>query len=91
MKIGTYERMSGIKGGKIYLSFLFVNFREKMRLIIFSQRMAGYLLISGFVLQGIEKSADGSRNVFIFNDSDPIKRKMDEYKNFKTKLEDCLK
>lgn len=51
--------------------------------VVFSQRTAGYLQLCGFVIKKIETSNDGSgRNVFIFNDSDELREKINQYDKF---------
>lgn len=55
---------------------------ERKMKTIFSQRLAGYLMIKGFVLVGMEQGRNKSgKNVFYFNDSDELKRVMDEYRS----------
>ena len=50
---------------------------------IFSQKLAGYLMLKGFVLVGMEQGKNLSgKNVFYFNDSDELKSAMEEYKAF---------
>ena len=49
--------------------------------VVMSQRMAGYLMQRGFVLQGIGNNRRFSgRNVFFFNDSPELRTAMTEYK-----------
>ena len=52
----------------------------KIRRPIYNQRLAGYLMLNGFVLKGIDKNEDGSnRTVFFFNDSDEINKVINEF------------
>ena len=48
---------------------------------IFSQRLAGYLMMNGFVLMGIRDHVNGSgKKVFYFTESPQLKKAMEEYK-----------
>lgn len=48
---------------------------------IFSQRLAGYLMMNGFVLMNIRDHIDGSgKKVFYFVDSPQLEKSMKEYK-----------
>ncbi len=48
---------------------------------VFSQKLAGYLMMKGFVLVGMEQGRNNSgKNVFYFNNSDELKLSMIEYK-----------
>lgn len=48
---------------------------------IFSQRLAGYLMMNGFVLMNIRDHIDGSgKKVFYFSDSPQLEKAMKEYK-----------
>lgn len=52
----------------------------KKEYLIFNQRLAGYLMLSGFVLKRMNKSKDGSnRNVFLFNESEELLNKVKEF------------
>ena len=54
---------------------------DKKMKTIFSQRLAGYLMMKGFVLVGMEQGKnDCGKIVFYFNDSDELKLSMIEYK-----------
>ena len=54
---------------------------NKKEFIVFSQLMAGYLMMRGFVLQKIIPSTkDEDKNVFIFNETEELKIAMEEYK-----------
>lgn len=57
---------------------------EKQKYVVFSQKVAGFLLLHGFVLQAIEvtRQVNSKRNVFIFNDSDQIRKTIAEYDSF---------
>ena len=49
-----------------------------------SQRLAGFLMMKGFVLQFIKPLNDGSnRNLFCFKNSDELLEKIKEYKQMK--------
>ncbi|WP_370736960.1 DUF5659 domain-containing protein [Desulfitobacterium hafniense] len=49
-----------------------------------SQRLAGHLMLNGFVLQGVKPANDDSnRNVFLFKNSDELIEKIQEYKTNK--------
>ena len=55
-------------------------------MIIYSQRLAGYLMMQGFKLLRIEPNKEfSSFNVFIFEDSLELRLKMNEYSNKKSK------
>lgn len=48
---------------------------------IFSQRLAGYLMMNGFVLMDIRDHINGSgKKVFYFTDSPQLEKAMGEYK-----------
>lgn len=47
---------------------------------IFSQRLAGYLMMRGFVLINIRRNENGSgKNVFYFKDSQELSTAMKDY------------
>lgn len=47
---------------------------------IFSQKLAGLLMVKGFVLKAMRPDKyHPNRNVFIFNDSDEIKKVLDNF------------
>ncbi|WP_391563814.1 DUF5659 domain-containing protein [Paenibacillus cremeus] len=54
-------------------------------------KTAAYLMMRNFVLQGMEKSRESNRNVFIFNDSDDLMNAIEDYKQNKDRIMDCLK
>lgn len=57
---------------------------ETKTVSIFSQKLAGYLMLKGFVLIDMRPDLCGSgRNVFFFNDSDELRRKIDTFKKYK--------
>lgn len=58
---------------------------------VYSQKVAGYLMMNGFVLQGMELAKSGERNVFIFNDSDDLNKRIENYKSNKSQILNCLK
>lgn len=52
------------------------------KVTIFSQRLAGYLMYSGFVLGGIRPDENGSgRNLFFFKNSEEIQKAIEKYRN----------
>ena len=55
---------------------------EKQKTIgIYSMKLAGIAMSSGFVLLSMERNNDGSgRNVFFFNDSPDLQKLITEYK-----------
>lgn len=56
--------VKGIQGGNVM----------KKEYIIFNQRLAGFLMLNGFVLKRMDKTrhADSDRNIFFFNDSEEL-------------------
>lgn len=51
-------------------------------LTIFNQRLAGYLMLNGFVLADMRKDRNRTeRNLFFFKDSEAIRQRMTDYKN----------
>lgn len=52
-------------------------------IIIFNQRMAGYLMLRGYVLLGMRPDINSSngKNVFIFKDTPQIRNSMSDYLN----------
>jgi len=49
--------------------------------VVKTQRLAGYLMQKGFVLQRIDQDyKDPKRNVFLFNRSDELNNAVKEYK-----------
>lgn len=51
---------------------------------IFSQRLAGYLMWRGFVLLKMcDDLKDERKHVFIFNESDEIRKAIDDYAKLK--------
>lgn len=58
---------------------------EKKNKIIFNQRLAGYLMLHGFVLIDMRQDSNKSgRNVFFFKESKELLDAINEYKNSKT-------
>jgi hypothetical protein len=55
----------------------------KKEYIIFNQRLAGFLMMNGFVLKRMEKSkyTDSKMNVFIFNESENLLEAINSYKS----------
>lgn len=51
---------------------------------IFSQRLAGYLMLNGFVLADMRSDRDGSgRNLFFFKDTDELRKRIEKFGNYK--------
>lgn len=51
---------------------------------IFSQRLAGYLMFRGFVLLKMcDDLKDGRKHVFIFKESDELRRAINDYSKLK--------
>jgi hypothetical protein len=55
----------------------------KKEYIVFSQRLAGELMIRGFVLKRMDKTMrnDSNRNIFFFNESEDLLKFITDYKN----------
>jgi hypothetical protein len=55
----------------------------KKEYVIFNQRLAGYLMMNGFVLKRLDKSKhkDSKMNVFIFNESENLLKTIEQYKS----------
>ncbi|WP_432816106.1 DUF5659 domain-containing protein [Ureibacillus chungkukjangi] len=53
--------------------------------IVFSQKLAGELMIRGFVLKKLKKSNknNSNKNIFIFNESDDLLKFIQQYKQNK--------
>lgn len=50
-------------------------------MVVYSLRMAGYLMMHGFVLMDLREHIDGSgKKVFYFINSPELKKVMEEYK-----------
>lgn len=58
-----------------------VNIDKNVKTItIWSQKLAGYLMLNGFVLVDMRKDKYGTdKNVFFFNNSDAIRKKIKQY------------
>lgn len=51
---------------------------------IYSKRLAGYLLLKGFMLEDYQKShKDSERTIFFFYESEELLRAMSEYSRLK--------
>ena len=53
--------------------------------VVLNQRCAGFLMLQGFVLQRIEvnfNDVNRRKNVFIFKDSEALRKTIDKYKEF---------
>lgn len=54
----------------------------KVKMPVYNMKLAGCLMMRGFVLQGTDKDKQGSgRTVFFFNDSDDLQKVIKEYFN----------
>jgi hypothetical protein len=55
----------------------------KKEYIVFSQRLAGELMIRGFVLKRMDKTMrdNSNRNIFFFNESEDLLKFVSDYKN----------
>lgn len=55
----------------------------KKEYIVFSQKLAGELMIRGFVLKRMDKTFrdNSNRNIFFFNESDELLKTVEEYVN----------
>lgn len=55
----------------------------KKEYIIFNQRLAGYLMMNGFVLKRMDRTrhTNSNRNIFIFNESENLLKVIDIYKS----------
>lgn len=47
----------------------------------FSMRLAGFLMMKGFVLRHVKDDEKSRRKIFIFNDSEELQEVLKEYKN----------
>ena len=57
-----------------------MNANAKAPLTIFTQRLAGYLMMNGFPLLGMRENKNGNnRNVFFFGDTPAIREEMRAY------------
>lgn len=52
----------------------------KKEYIIFNQRLAGFLMMNGFVLKHMERSEKTNKNLFFFNESDELFKKIKDFK-----------
>ena len=56
---------------------------DKKNYIVFTAKVAGFLIMKGFYLKGIEPNRNYPlRNVFIFNDSIELRNAISEYDKF---------
>ena len=57
---------------------------DSNRFIIMSMRLAGYLMMNGFVLLDIQPHKSiYNKKIFIFNKSKDLENKINEYKNLR--------
>jgi hypothetical protein len=56
----------------------------KKEYVVFNQRLAGFLMMNGFVLKRLDKSKfedSNNRNVFVFNESENLLKTIEIYKS----------
>jgi hypothetical protein len=55
----------------------------KKEYIIFNQRLAGFLMLNGFVLKRMDRTrhVDSKRNIFIFNDTEALHQTIKLFKS----------
>lgn len=55
----------------------------KKEYIVFSMKLAGYLMQKGFVLKRMDKTTrdNSDRNIFFFNESEDLLSVIEEYKH----------
>lgn len=49
----------------------------------FSLKLAGYLMLRGFVMFEVQEHSDGRRKVYMFKDSNELRQATVDYKTFK--------
>jgi hypothetical protein len=60
-------------------------------MVVFNQKVAGYLMLQKFSLKDINKNnSNPNMNVFIFDDTDDLRKAISEYDNFIEKCRDYL-
>lgn len=59
--------------------------REKSLITIYSQRLAGYLMMNGFVLLRLLPNRTDNRNRFIFANSPALRDYIDKWQIYKLK------
>lgn len=53
------------------------------KIVIFNQKVAGYLMLKGFTLKDINKNKNNIKmNVFVFNDAPELRLAISQYDNF---------
>jgi len=57
----------------------------KLEFSSYSLRLAGYLMLQGFVLKLIRDDIKSKRKIFIFNDSPDLQNAIQDYLRFKNK------
>jgi hypothetical protein len=56
-------------------------------MVVFNQKVAGYLMLQKFTLKDINKNNHNQKmNVFIFDDTDDLRKAISDYDSF---IEDC--
>lgn len=60
-----------------------ISIGERKNIVIFSQRMAGYLMQKGYVLLEMRPDVKSSsrKNIFLFKDTPQIRQSMSDYLN----------
>ena len=69
-----------------------MNANAKAPITIFTQRLAGYLMMNGFPLLGMRENKNGNNmNVFFFGDTPEIREEMRDYieRNQRRKRANC--
>jgi predicted membrane-bound spermidine synthase len=60
-------------------------------MVVFNQKVAGYLMLQKFTLKDINKNNSNPRmNVFVFDDTEDLRKAISEYDNFIEKCRDYL-
>jgi len=56
---------------------------ENKTFYIKSMKLAGYLMIQGFVLHGVKPEENSNRNLFLFTNSPQLAKAIEQYKLIK--------
>jgi hypothetical protein len=60
-------------------------------MVVFNQKVAGYLMLQKFTLKCINKNnSNPNMNVFIFDDTDDLRKAINEYDSFIDNCKDYL-
>jgi hypothetical protein len=61
------------------------------KMVVFNQKVAGYLMLRKFTLKDINKNNRNPKmNVFIFDDTEDLRKAISEYDSFIEIRKDCL-